>query len=114
MTIAEKLAAKNRKQAPAPVADEDVELEDAMKRINIPKLKPLVLGTSVDKGRMEPSPDLPIPADDCDWVIFQEKDGKLWLSMPCADPTHPPVKIIQLPWRMHSSNFSRVADDLPF
>ena len=53
-SIAELIASKQRKTPPAKVVEEDTELEEAISRIDLPKRKPLVLGTSIDKGRMEP------------------------------------------------------------
>ena len=112
-TIAELIASKNRKSPPAKVVEEDPELEEAISRIDLPKRKPLVLGTSIDKGRMEPSPDIPQAADDMDMVVYQDKDG-LWLAMPCTSPHLAPIKILRLPWRLHSSTPYSVGEGDPF
>ena len=113
-SIAELIASKQRKTPPTPVVEEDTELEEAISRIDIPKRKPLVLGTSIDKGRMEPSPDIPQAADDMDMVVYQDKDGKLWLAMPCTSPHLEPIKILRLPWRLHSSTPYSTAEGDPF
>lgn len=145
-TIAELLAAKQAKQAAPPASPksapvttapkesiaERIELDEAIDRIDPPGKRQranearsgLVLTKNMPcppkgeaRGQATPitGPELPVPADDMAMVVYQDATG-LWLSMPCADPSHPPIKVLRLPWVLHNpaQQAQPLSDEIPF
>ena len=110
-TIAEIIAAKSRKTAPAAPPVEP-ELIAAIDRIDPPGKRrtglvlsastPLAPAEVAEKAhyaaqRLEVPQELSQPADDEPMTLWIEK-GTVWLCMPCSVVTMPPIKVLRLPW----------------
>ena len=108
MTIAQIIAAKKAaatKATPAPQAEP--ELDAAIARIDPPSVgkrraAALVLSASTppwQDNRLEVPQELIQPADDVPMCLWLDR-GTVWLCMPCADKSMPPIKVLRLPWTL--------------
>ena len=119
-TIAEIIAAKKAAtkggSVSPPVTQPTAELADtreAIDRIDPPgkserataarKNAGIILNQSMPPAmadnRLEVPQELIQPADDLPMCVWLDK-GTVWLCMPCADPSLPPIKILRLPWTL--------------
>jgi hypothetical protein len=123
MTIAQIIAAKkaaaNKGSSVAPAAiAERSEGKDAIDRIDPPgksqrasaarKAAGIILSKELPPAdvaekahyasqRLEVPQELIQPADDLPMCVWFDK-GTVWLCMPCAVATMPPIKVMRLPW----------------
>lgn len=99
--------------APKATLAETVELKQAIDRIDPPgkseraaaarKSAGIILNMDMPPAmpdhRLEVPQELIQPADDLPMCVWLDK-GTVWLCMPCADLSMPPIKILRLPWTL--------------
>jgi hypothetical protein len=97
--------------APRETIAERIDLKDAIDRIDPPgksqrataarKSAGIILNMELPPApkdhRLEVPQEITQPADDQPLCIWVDK-GTLWLCMPCAVASMPPIKVLRLPW----------------